>query len=241
MHLFYIDDSHDLHFFTFAAIGIPAECWQKVFNAVRDYRITLRKEHGIYLWKELHAWKFTSGRGRPSSKFLSKNDCIDIYLNSLAFLASQARSGVILFGATSSKEEWAFERLLNRINRTMKTMGSHAALHCDEGNEAGFTAISRRLAVFNYIPSKYGQWQDTGEQAKNIPTDRILEDPVFKPSHRSYLIQLADFCAYALFQKERPNKIASRAPLEHAYELLQPICFKPANSKDPFGIVRDNK
>ena len=37
---------------------------------------------------------------------------------------------------------------------------------------------------------------------------QIYEDPVFRKSHRSFFIQLADFCAYALLRSERqlPSK-----------------------------------
>lgn len=239
MHLFYIDDSHERNFFAFCALGIPDNKWKLVFNAVRDFRTRLRQTYGIYLWKELHAWKFISGRGQPSDRRINIPQRCDIYREILSFIASQAANDVLLFGATSKNEEWAFERLLNRINRTMQAKNSYAVLYCDEGNEPGFTALTRRLAVFNYIPSRYGAWLDTGEPAKNIPTERLLEDPVFKPSHKSYLIQLADSCAYSLLRKERPLPAKSALGLDKTYEILEPVCFKAANYRDRFGIVRD--
>ena len=68
----------------------------------------------------------------------------------------------------------------------------------------------RRLRVFNPIPSKFGAWPG-GAPTKNITTDRILRDPIFVDSHADYLIQLADFVAFALLKREvQPTPLVSR-------------------------------
>lgn len=41
-------------------------------------------------------------------------------------------------------------------------------------------------------------------KTKNIPLERIIEDPVFKQSHQSYMIQLADCVAFSLLKREVP-------------------------------------
>jgi uncharacterized protein DUF3800 len=136
-----------------------------------------------------------------------------------------------------NRQDWAFERLLNRINRTMQAWGSHALLICDEGKEAECTRLVRRMGVFNPIPSAYGVWRDSGSMTRNIPIEHIVEDPFFKPSDRSYFIQMADFCAYALLRREHPIPSKTRYGLDKAFNILAPICVTAANRRDPLGII----
>src|SRR5712691_4862074 len=97
MYLFYVDDSGEGHYYTFSAIGIPDERWRDIFNAVSTFRHSLRESDGIYVRKELHAWKFLSGRGRPSDKVLSRKRRAEIFKNALAFLATLQDQGLVLF------------------------------------------------------------------------------------------------------------------------------------------------
>jgi Protein of unknown function (DUF3800) len=123
-----------------------------------------------------------------------------------------------------------FERMVNRINRTMAEWKSNALIVHDEGKD--YTSLIRRMGVYNPIRSKYNCWPD-GEEFRNFPTDRILEDIFFRKSHKSDLIQMADFCAYALFRSEFPLPSKTRFGLHIAFEALHPICVKAAFSRDP--------
>jgi uncharacterized protein DUF3800 len=240
MHLIYIDDSQDqdTRFYVFSALAIPAERWRAAFAEIRDFRRLIRDSDGIYVTKELHAWKFVSGRGRISQRIVTKARRCSIFRQTLALLARQQDSLSLFNVALAYRQDWAFERLLNRINRTMQAWGSHALLICDAGKEAEYTRLVRRMGVHNPIPSAYGVWLDTGAATRNIPIERIVEDPFFKPSERSYFIQMADFCAYALLRRERPIASKSAYGLDSAFNLLAPICVTAANRRDPLGIIR---
>ncbi len=100
----------------------------------------------------------------------------------------------------------AYEALLVSINRDLQQQDSFAILICDEGNEAIYTKLVRRL-----------------QSLKNSAIDRILEDPFFKQSDQSYFIQLSDFCAYALLRQERPIASKTKYGLDKAFNLLKPI------------------
>ena len=65
---------------------------------------------------------------------------------------------------------------------------------------------------------------------------RVIEDPFFKDSDRSYFIQLADFCAYALLRKERPTQYTQRYGLHEAFDLLDAVLVKEASAGDPWGM-----
>jgi len=70
--------------------------------------------------------------------------------------------------------------------------------------------------------------------------ERIIEDPVFKDSSRSYFIQLADCVAYALLKREvEPTPRIEKYAIHKMFDdNLSGVCFKKASSQDPLGIVR---
>jgi hypothetical protein len=109
----------------------------------------------------------------------------------------------------------------------------------DEGREHDITRAFRKMSVFNPIPSKYGIW-DTGQLTRNITTERIIEDPVFKTSFRSYFIQLADCVAFALLKREvPPTPNVAKYGIHKMFDAtISKICYRKASPRDPFGVVR---
>lgn len=237
MYLFYMDDSSDGKLHVFSALGVQDKHWKEVFGEIKKMRQVLRKHAGIYLNKELHAWKFVSGRGRPSSQFVSKETRARIFIYVLKTLAKLGPEKVILFNVANTRQDYAYERLLNRINRTMAARSDYAIIISDEGKEAEYTKLVRKMGVYNPIPSQFEGW-DQMNGRRNIPIDRILEDPVFRNSENSFFIQVVDFCAYALLRYERPLESKAEYGLNQAFAFLEPICAKIANRRDPFGIIR---
>ncbi len=237
-HLIYIDDSRDERLCAFSALAVPVEGWFETFQRVKEHRRDLKESDGIYPYKELHAWKFVSGRGQISDRRISKSRRCAIFKDALRLTASLPEAGLFNAVFPARQEERAFERLLNRINRTMMAWDSHAILICDEGKDEAYRRLARRMSVHNPIPSQLGHWEETGGPTKNIPTDRIIEDPFFKDSRRSYFVQLTDFCAYALLRRENPLPSKTAYGLDSAFDLLSPILVRAASTRDPEGIIR---
>ena len=104
----------------------------------------------------------------------------------------------------SSQEEAGFERLLLNIQRFMEAESSYAVLICDQGKEVLYTHYAHALRTRGAI-------------------DNILEEPLFKDSAQSYLIQLSDFCAYALLRQEHPLASKTKYGLDQAFGVLKPI------------------
>lgn len=75
---------------------------------------------------------------------------------------------------------------------------------------------------------------------KNIPLDRIIEDPLFKTSKSSYFIQLSDFLAFSLLRNEKPLEGSTLEPVKTAFEQLDSVLVKVAfkGDKRGKGIIR---
>jgi len=237
MFLVYIDDSGDEHSRCFSALIIHESVWKECQTRIRDYRRTLKKSDGIYITKELHATDFVAGRGHIAPSVVAKGRRCAIFAEALEMVAALPKVRIMNAFAARGNEKAVFERLINRINRTMAEWKSRAMIFHDEGKD--YTYLIRRMAVYNPIQSQYGSWDD-GSPIRNFPIDRIIEDIVYRDSKQSSFIQLADFCAYALFRSEVPLASKERYGINSAFDILKPICVKTAYGKDPrkVGIVR---
>jgi hypothetical protein len=128
----------------------------------------------------------------------------------------------------------------NRLEVRLSGYRPRAIIFADEGREPEITKAIRKMSVFNPVPSRFGRWAG-GNAAQNIPVQRIVEDPVFKKSHQSFFIQLADCVAFALLKRE-----VAATPLVKQYGIgkmfdrtVAGVCYKPASPRDPHGVVRN--
>ena len=274
---FYVDESFNDQKFCLSAIAIRHSVWKECFEAVRTHRSELRKKYGIFMHKEIHSRDFVSGRGRISDGVITKYHRSLIFNGFLDLAANlphvQIFNVCLDTKGRSDVQMDAWDRLINRIERTMKEFDdretrdrekildaikskindremefmsrrlriyrSRAFILSDEGKESEITKAIRRMRVFNPIPSQYENWP-SGDRTKNITATRIVEDPTFKPSHRSYFIQLADCIAFALLKREvPPTPNIEKYKIHEMFETaLGKKCFRPASPKDPLGIVR---
>jgi hypothetical protein len=236
----YIDESKEPgKFYAYSALITTGDRWASTFEKLKDFRKDLRRDHGVFLAYELHAWKFVPGRGRPANRPLYKDERAEIFRKTLAFIAEC--KCFVAVGSVSRTQEYALQRLVQRIQNTAKARGENALLFFDDGDAVATTRILRKMRYHNPIPSNRRSWSDTGHRTKNIPMTNILEDPIFKDSAQSYFIQLVDFCAYALLRQERPLASRNAYGIGDCYELLRPISRPFTNRSDPrrMGIIRD--
>ena len=237
MHLFYIDASGEQgKYYVYTALAIHDGKWRPAFNKIKKFRQELKKDYGLRVDYELHAWKFLSGKGDLGPKLRTKESRYEVFQKTLEFMCTV--DGFRLFNSVNVNEQYAFERMVNRIERTMKERKSRAMLICDEGEEQTFIRRIRKMNVFNHIPSNRGAWSDDGTKTRNITLEHIIEDPIFKNSEESYFVQLADFCAYALLRMDRPIPDKAKYGLPTMFKILEPICFKGASPRDAMGVIR---
>lgn len=125
------------------------------------------------------------------------------------------------------------------ISSRLMAYSARAIIIADQGREQEINQAIRKMRRFNQIPSQYGTWDGTS-RTKNITVRRVIEDPVFRESHRSYFVQLADAVAYSLLKREVPPTPAiEKYGIDKMFdEVLAGICFRKASPRDPLGIVR---
>ena len=240
MHFVYIDDSCERPRYIFSAICVPCNQWNEAFARLQKWRKHLKDVHGIPTSYELHAQEFVSGRGSASQiGTISRHRRAQIFHRGVSITNWLNLSGVTVFNVCNTDDDQfkAFERLLNRINRTMKARDSYAHLICDQGKEDQYTKLVRKMRVFNPIPSKFGAWAD-GHGTKNITIERIIEDPQFKSSSKSYFIQQADFIAFALLRRENPTSRIKRHGLHKTFDELNECLETACSPNDPKGVIR---
>lgn len=242
----YLDESYDDRAFVMSALIIPAHGWRESFLRLQQYRRHLKAKYRIFTSKELHATEFVAGRGRISATVVPKGLRAHLFNEVLRVVCGLPGASVVS-GAWprpgQSQNEIhakAFARIQERLQPRCSGADTQMLLVVDEGKETELQWIARRSKVWNPIGSQYSAWED-GSAYKNIPNDRLIEDPFFKSSHQSYFLQAADFIAFALLKAEvPPTAHVLKYGLNRAYDSLEPICAKEASRKDPrgLGIVR---
>jgi hypothetical protein len=242
----YIDESYDDNVFAMSALILSSSGWRDCFNIVKDYRSSLKRRHGIFTSKELHATTFIAGRGRIADRVVPRGLRAAIF-HEIMDLCANLPGAKVISGAwelngrpQGDVHALAFGRIQDRLQRRCVAERGEMMRVVDEGRETELRKIARRAAIFNMVGSRYGAWED-GSRAKNIPTERLIEDPIFKSSAQSHFLQLADFIAFALLKSETP--ITARVQqygLHLAYDKLAPICASEAARRDhrKLGIIR---
>lgn len=273
-YLVYVDESYDDDLFCLSAMIVKSTEWREAFKAVKAHRVQLRERYEIPLRKEIHARELVGGRGRLGPVELGKWERSRIFRGLLQLVSSLPSARLFNVVLTASGEDdpqlKAWDRLLNRIDRTLKAVEDkertvrrklheavarhspefadsaelrlqfqgRALIVADEGRNVEITRVMRKMNVHNPIPSAFGGWPEGA--VRNTPTERLIEDPVFRRSEGSYLLQLVDCVAFALLKKEtEPTPNIKRYGIHKMFdEVLPAICIKAASKNDPLGIVR---
>jgi hypothetical protein len=226
--------------YVISGVIISESKWNDVFNKLKSCRRYLRESDGIYIFKEFHACELVAGRGKISPNTITKYRRCRIY-NEFLKLISILDLKIINGISTPKKQDWLFERVINRLNKFVEGKNTYAILICDEGKEIEYTKKLRKMRVQNLIPSAHGYWPQTRKSYRNLPISNIIEDPVFKDSKKSYFIQMADCVAFSLLRKEHPTQKALKYGFNNSFDLLKPVLLLKACKKDDNGIVRIKK
>ena len=239
MHLVYIDESYDETHYAYSAMFVPAFQWNTYFDHMLRWRREWHQKYQIPLDYELHATKLVGGRGEfPGDR--DKTFRAKLFHEAIGRI--EAIDGLKVINAIAKdKKQYMrlFEWMLNRINRTLEASSSFGVLICDEGNEGKLTSIVRKMKKENLVPDKVSYY-GVNNQSRNLPLEKIIEDPLFKTSKSSYFIQLADLLAFALLRSEKPLDGSTLEQVRTAFDQLDKVLVKTAFARDPKkkGIIR---
>lgn len=239
MYLIYIDESYDETHYAYSALFINAFKWNEYFNSIINWRKDWFQNHQISLETEIHATDFIAGRGQPHHN-RDKIYRSELFHEAIGRIENMHDVKVINAITNDKKKHMLlFDWMLTRINNTLKANNAYGVLICDEGNENKLTSVVRTMKKSNHIPDRvdfYGH----NNAVRNLPLERIIEDPLFKTSKSSYFIQLVDMLAFSLLRNEKPV-LGSTLPLvQTAFEQLDNVLVKIAfkNDTKKKGIIR---
>ena len=251
MRIYYIDESEGPTRYVRSALGVDAERWNDLFADIQEWRRELRESYGIPPDRELHACDLLAGRGMlarngGTNERLSPGRGAEVFRSGLCRIEDAASNigGVEVINVCLRKadvkgyERVSLDRLLNRINTSVRAAGRHAFLIFDEGKERMITRAYGRLRVFNPVPSRYETWEE-GERTRNIPVENVIGGPAFRSSEGDHLLQMADLIAHALLkQEEEPTPRTAELGVHLAFGILDRALNRKASRRDPQGVVR---
>jgi Protein of unknown function (DUF3800) len=208
LYLAYVDDSGDSQSFVLAAMLVPADRWLEVHDRLIAFRSTLSRETGFRMRNELHASEVISNGGAWRKLHVEPRRRMGIYkaaLRELQQMAPVVRTvGVVVpnqldkrLRAAARAEAW--DVLMQRLERFCFHESSTCLLVPDDGGRATVRTMARRKRRFGYAPSAFGG----GSQ--RVPFKQLVDDPVFRDSRESYLMQWTDLVAYAAFRTILPR------------------------------------
>lgn len=241
MRLIYIDDSADERSYVFSALCVQDTAWKACFDKLRDQRRDFRQRFGVLVRKEFHATDFVAGRGELSTtRKVTKHERSVMFRESLESIASLPSLRIINACGPKSQRLRLFERMLVRINNFLSKSQEKGLLIVDEGSEGEYLRLARKMGVYNPIQSRYGQWIGEDNSHKNVPINEIVEDPFFKDSKSSFLLQAADFVAFSLLRNENQLPSRNKYGIHECFPLLDNVLVKEAYGADPrkLGIIR---
>lgn len=256
MFLMYVDESGDTglqnsptRYFALSGVVVHELRWHSVIDRIIDFRRRIRDLYGLKLREELHASPLINRPGTDLSRRIPKHKRLEIVRAFAKELASIGDLSIINIlvnkigkPATYDVFEAAWVALIQRLENTIRNRNFNGPANQDDcglilpdrTDEKKLTLLLRRMRRWNPV-SNQPQW---GSGFRNLRLARLVEDPVFKDSEHSYLIQASDLAAYLLYQRIAPNKYMRKKGARTLFHVLDPILCKVASTAHPQGVVR---
>lgn len=253
MYLMYVDESGDpgltrspSRYFVLSGLVIHELTWLATLDALIDFRRRMRGAFGLKLREEIHAAHFINKPGEL--KRIKRNDRLTILRHFADEIARLPELNVINVVVDKSNKPdgydvltRAWQPLIQRFENTIvhrnfpgpNNPDERGLVFADGQPSKQLTGLLRRMRRHNPIPS-----QLPGSGYRNIHLKKVIEDPVYRDSRHSLMVQAADLCAFLLYQKLAPNKYMQRSGGANYFERVAPVLCRVASPNDPEGIVR---
>lgn len=191
--------------YTLGCVLIDADRWPAAFDELLDFRRRLKTTFGIPMRAEIKANYLLRNSGDIRHLGLGPGARRVIYRAHMQVLRDlPARAFAVVVDkrtqqlAPAGYFDLGWEGLLQRLERTSHYERSTFSVLHDEGENDAVRKWVRRARRYLTAGSAYGSGSIQG--AARL----LVDDPIARKSHQSYLIQMADLVAYAAFRAYVP-------------------------------------
>lgn len=246
MYIAYVDESGDpghnltvTRYFTLSGIIIADSNWKIFLEKVKAFRKGLKRDFGLTLKSDLRATDLWNNSGdfkklnlnyanrarifRMTAEFLRYSQEITILTVSINKASPQLPS-------TGKIGEIAWTMFLQRFENWLVAKQELGIIVNDEGHDKMVRLLSRKMRVYNPIPSHYGGYYQA-------PVVKIIEDPFSRHSQHSSFVQLADMSAYLARLRHNHTPKQAKWGIDRLYKKIKPRYMLEASKKDNYGYV----
>ncbi len=258
MYFSYFDESGDdgypvysSELFVLSSLYFHQSSWRSNYEAIRSFRQELKKRWNFPIKLEFHTQGFLTDKNPYHGKYTTgeRKKILFEYCHFVSGLTFKIIS-VVIEKKRIRRPKYAVLRkaLTYNIQRIENDLGlpennDQFLIISDEGRVKKMRQTARAIQRINYLPSKF----HPEPYRKEI--QRLIEDPLPKPSSESYFIQIADMISFLvnLYSRQnmcdpkqpRANRVADVLSVGDEVSSLDMLKsrFNLRASKNPYGIV----
>jgi len=246
MYIAYVDESGDpghnvaiTRYFTLSGIILADSNWKTFLEKVKVFRQKLNRDFGLPLRADLRAsdlW-YNSGDFRKLS--LNYADRTRIFRRTAEFLRYSQEVTILTVSidkgspqlpSTAKISELTWTMFFQRYENWLVAKQELGIVVNDEGHDKMVRQLSRKMRVYNPIPSHYGGYYQA-------PVVKIIEDPFSRHSQYSYFVQLADISVYLARLRHDHTPSQTKWGIHKLYKRIKPRYMLEASRKDSYGFV----
>lgn len=253
MFLMYVDESGDVgmsaqsptRYFVLTGLILHELRWKDSIEQILEFRRRMKATFGLRINEEIHAAQMLTKPGEMVR--IPRNERLTIlryFANEIASIPDLSIINIVVDKqgklATYDPFEMAWRCLIQRFENTISYRNfpgpanpdEKGMLFPDHTDDKKLVGLLRKMHRWNPTPNA------GGDGYRNLQLSKIVEDPNFRESHRSHLVQAADLCAFLLYQNLEPNALMRKKGGQNFFQILEPKLCKFASKKDANGIVR---
>ncbi len=246
MYIAYVDESGDpgrntrlTQYFTLSGIILADSNWKIFLEKVKTFRKGLKRDFGLTLKADLRATDLWRRKGDLKRLKLRYADQVEIFRRTAEFLRYSQEVTILTVSidkaspqlpSTVKISEIAWTMFFQRYENWLMGKQELGIIVNDEGYDKIVRQLSRKMRVYNPIPSHFGGYY-------KAPVVKFIEDPFSRHSQDSYFIQLADMSAYFARLRHDHSPSQAKAGLHWLYKGIKPRYMLEASRKDSYGFV----
>jgi hypothetical protein len=259
MLIVYYDESGDdgypkysSELFVLTSIYMNSDIWKDNYLKTQEFRRKLKEIYGFPVKTEFHTKYFITDKNPYRQFGWDKEAIVDILYDLFRFIASLDLRVINVcinkiniinddYNILERALTYNVQRIENDIRKNYPD--DNFLIITDEGRVGKMRKITRKIQKINPIRSKYNN------STYNAPIERLIEDPLPKPSDEAYFIQFADAISYIIYllmlkynESSWANRVKRKLKLEDVYALLDilkegKVLNTEASSTSKYGIV----